>query len=101
MASEETDMLNLASAVAPSGRRRWISGLLGLSAGLLLIGAAGCGGSGNIEVSKQSRARIVSDADAEGKITIPKSRNPRKPAAGLRTARSIMDKKRDMDQKSD
>jgi hypothetical protein len=44
-------------------------------------------------VSKESRARIVSDADAEGKITIPKSRYPRKPAAGLRTARSLLAKK--------
>jgi hypothetical protein len=60
---------------------------------LLLAGAIGCGGSGSIEVSKASRARIVSDAHAEGKITIPKSKNPRRPAAGLRTARSILDKK--------
>jgi hypothetical protein len=93
MPSEETDMLNRAREAAPTRRRRWISGLLGLSAGLLLVGAAGCTGSGNVTVSKQSRARIVSDADAEGKITIPKSRNRRKPAVGLQTARSILDKK--------
>jgi hypothetical protein len=71
---------------------------LRLSACLLPIWAAGCGGSGgDVTVSKTSRARIVSDADADGNVTIPKSRNPRKPAAGLRTARSIMDKNKKVD----
>ncbi len=88
-------MLNRVNEADPFRRCRLISRLLALSAALLLVWSAGCGGSGSVTVSKQSRARIVSDADANGKITIPKSRNPRRPAAGLRTARSIMDKKGD------
>jgi hypothetical protein len=87
-------MLNRLNGADPAGNFRRICASLGLSACLLPIWAAGCGGSGgDITVSKQSRARLVSDADANGNITLPKTRNPRRPAAGLNTARSIMDKK--------
>jgi hypothetical protein len=71
------------------------SSALGACIALLCSMAAGCGGSGDVTVPKAARARIVSDADADGNITITKSKNPRKPAAGLRTARSLMDKKGD------
>jgi hypothetical protein len=86
-------MLNRASEAARAGRRRGISGWLGLSAGLLLIGAAGCGESGTVAVSQQARARITADADADGKITLPKTRNPRKPAAGLKTFKAVQEQK--------
>ena len=90
-------MLNRVREADPAGTFRWISSLLRLSVCLLPIAAAGCGGSGVVTVSKVSRARIVSDADADGNVTITKSRNPRRPAAGLRTARSIMDKNKKVD----
>ena len=67
--------------------------LLALAAMVLLAGTAGCGGSGEIPVSKASRARILADADADGKVTLPKTRNPRKPAAGLRTVRALLENK--------
>ena len=73
--------------------RKSPSPLLALAAVVLLAGTAGCGGSGEIPVSKASRARILADADADGKVTLPKSRNPRKPAAGLRTVRALRQNK--------
>jgi hypothetical protein len=66
---------------------------MALAATVLLAGAAGCGGSGDLHVSKSSRARILADAGADGKVTLPKARNPRKPAAGLRTVRALLENK--------
>jgi hypothetical protein len=59
---------------------------------LTLAGAPGCDNSGTVAVSKQSRARLASDANAEGKVDLPKTKNRRKPVAGLRTARGMLDK---------
>jgi hypothetical protein len=53
----------------------------------------GCGDSGgNVSLSKESRARITSDADADGNVTLPKSKNPSRPAAGLKTLRALKDR---------
>jgi hypothetical protein len=60
---------------------------------VLLAGTAGCGDSGDIHISEASRARIFADAGADGKVTLPKPRNPRKPAAGLRTVRASLENK--------
>jgi hypothetical protein len=59
---------------------------------MMTLEALGCGegaGPGNINVSKGERARIVSDADADGNVTLPKSKNSRRPAAGLKTIRAL------------
>ena len=42
---------------------------------------------------EEGGARLVSDADANGEVVLPKSKNPRRPAVGLKTARGILDKK--------
>jgi hypothetical protein len=87
-------MLNRLNGADPAGKFRRICASSALSACLFGIWAAGCGGpGGDITASKESRARIVSDADADGNITLPKTRNPRRKAAGLNTAHGIMDKK--------
>jgi hypothetical protein len=72
----------------------WACRLLILSVALV----AGCRegvGPGDIKLSKEDRARIASDADADGKITLPKTRNPRRPAVGLKTMRALKNQKAD------
>ena len=80
---------------ADAGRLRRLTRLSSMYLAVVLaLEAMGCGegaGPGDINVSKEGRARIVSDADADGNVTLPKSKNPRRPAAGLKTFRALKD----------
>jgi hypothetical protein len=78
--------------VAPTRRPGSPSRVVCLSLILALSGAAGCGESGTVSVSKSTRAKLSSDADADGNVVLPKTKNPRRPAAGLKTARGLLNK---------